>query len=1156
MSVLPIVQVVILIIDILFFASLGLSLLFGFIKGWRKSALNLFAFLIPFIIIICLSGVFSDIIMDISIPGFGTIKEFLSENIYISLYPEGTPSPELVELSESVVKAVINLAVYLVGLLVAYLLQFIFRLIFALILRSFIYASSDGEKVSPSLTSRLFGLIPGFLHFVMAMILLFFPLAGVVNVCNMAVEDIGLIETFMIEQDREELSEFDTLFDDINSSLNNSTTGNILNLIKDKETGVSLPGSYLGNLLKIKTKHASVNIIEEYGRLRQILPIYEKIIEETDDGYLIYFDRLTESDLNKMKNIFEKTNLTKLVGPSLRELFIYELSQEITDPEILDIIKQLDILNEINIISDVIVEIINTCYDVKIDLQQPQDILLESSLPTHVDQILEKTMRSTIVRYILLPGIVELIHSSIPEEYTDIKHILTEENIVKCLEQDIASLLTIYQNLAINNNLHNFIFNEEDFDFSTTEALNNIENSVISLFSISLIKGNETELIKTALVAANIEGLTYESLFEDVNPNWSEEVTVLAKTLNAFIQVVNELNLLENSENINLEIFVTKDANGNYVLEKLFNEISNSEVYKNVILNYIESISFEGDIQEIIEIIDLDKVRSLNSDEFKAEFRRLLEIFDILVDMNMFNDEDVKLNKENIKTLVNSVFDSVFIEGRENELIKFALNKANVEGITYENLIGDFNPNWDLEQEVLANVLYDVIGLIEENNVEEFSLQLLVKRDDNNQYIFKNIISDISNSELLKIVIVNYINSIELDSSSKEILDLLNIDIIKNLSAVEFEKEFFGLLDILYYANQMNLFGKGEVYFDKDLITSLINVVFDSTFIKDNEQNIIEYIIRTTELYEALDEHDITLNYEGADWSVEKQNIIDIFAAILDLSDIQDFDLTKILTDRTEDTNNKLINLIDAFGKSHLFGSAIYDIIEKSINGLGYEVTFTDSEKELIVQNTWKKETTNLIELADFCSEKLGDTANYSTISGSEITEIMLKASETVISTKLLGTVLNEMLGTEYLAINPVLEDGSYKYDFTNSITLADTAKDIGALVDLKNHAQNLDMSDITQATESVDSIIESIKILDESGLAKDMIQEVIGEDSGINLDEINLTEEAETIQKVYDVYKEDHENFDINDHPELKEELKESDFAKTILDMLGIVYE
>ena len=103
--------------------------------------------------------------------------------------------------------------------------------------------------------------------------------------------------------------------------------------------------------------------------------------------------------------------------------------------------------------------------------------------------------------------------------------------------------------------------------------------------------------------------------------------------------------------------------------------------------------------------------------------------------------------------------------------------------------------------------------------------------------------------------------------------------------------------------------------------------------------------------------------------------------------------------------------------------------------------------------------------------------------------------------------------------------------------------------------AQNLDMTDITKATEDVDSIVESIKILDESGLAKDMIQEVIGEDAGVNLDEINLSEEAETIQKVYEVYKEDHENFDIDNHPELKEELEESDFAKTILDMLGIFF-
>lgn len=1154
MSILSIVQIVVLVLDIIFFVVLGLNLLIGFIKGWKKSTLNLLAFLIPFLLIICLRGVFSNIILGINIPGVGSLREMIVNEVAGSIYSEGVPAPELVSLCESVASSIINLAVYIVGLIVALLLSFIVRLIFALTLKRFIYASTDGVKAAPSISSRLFGLIPGFAHFLTIMVLLFFPVAGVVNVCNMAVEDVSIAQSFIQASDEQRVSGIDDMLDEISAGLDESITSKIINLGKNKDTGVSLAGSYLGSLVSIKTDYAKVNIVNEYGRLRQILPVASKIMDENIYGETISFSNIAENDIKKITNAIEQTELIKLIAPTAREYLVYEISKDETNQEVVAKIEALDLIKEINAITDVLVEVIDTCSDIEIQLDKPQDILLNETLATHIDAIMDKTFKSDIINYIAMPYAIETMTNALTEEYSGLLDILTEENIKTCLQSDVSSLLTVYQDLAKYNNLHNFLFYEEDIDIESEDALNNIESSVVNLFGLSLISGNEETLIRFALDMANVEGLTYDTLFDGVNPNWSEEVKVLASTLKATAEVASLLEIMDNMNNLGLELFIQKDENGQYIIEKLLNQISNSELFKNVVLNYIDTIELDEETKKILDIVDLEKIRELTPDDFNAEFKRLLEVFDILVRMNLFNEKEIKLDKYDIKVLINNAFDSVFIKGRENDLIKFALEQAAVEGLTYENLMGEFTPNWSLEKEVLANTLSDLVGLVKEQNLTEgFSIETLVKKNESGEYIFKSIISDISKSELLKNVIVNYINTMELDEEAKEIVDLLNIRVIKDLTSNEFEKEFTGFLDILDVVISMNILNDEEIIIDKDNITLLINKLFDSVFIKGNEQQIIEYILDTTGFNTTLEETGITLNYQDVNWESEKQNLLDIFTSVLDLGSIESFDVSTLLENRTEETTDKIINLIDALGKSQIFGDAIFDMIETMVKEVGYTVTFTDSEKAKILENTWKKEASNLIELIDFCTDKLGNTDSYNSISGSEITDIMSKASTTIIATKVLGTVLNEMLGKDYLAINPILEDGSYKYDFTNPQTLLSTAKDIGALVDLKNHAQNLDMTDISKATESVDNIIESIKILDESGLAKDMIQEVIGEESGINLDEINLSEEAETIQKVYDVYKEDHENFDIENHPELKEELEESEFAKTILDMLGI---
>ena len=181
---------------------------------------------------------------------------------------------------------------------------------------------------------------------------------------------------------------------------------------------------------------------------------------------LVINDRtgIYENDIKKITNAIEQTELIKLIAPTAREYLVYEISQDETNQEVVAKIEALDLIKEINAITEVLVEVIDTCSDIEIQLDKPQDILLNETLAIHIDAIMDKTFKSDIINYIAMPYAIEAMTNALTEEYSGLLDILTEENIKTCLQSDVSSLLTVYQDLAKYNNLHNFLFYEEDID--------------------------------------------------------------------------------------------------------------------------------------------------------------------------------------------------------------------------------------------------------------------------------------------------------------------------------------------------------------------------------------------------------------------------------------------------------------------------------------------------------------------------------------------------------------------------------------------------------------------------------------------------------------------------------------------------------------------
>ena len=77
---------------------------------------------------------------------------------------------------------------------------------------------------------------------------------------------------------------------------------------------------------------------------------------------------------------------------------------------------------------------------------------------------------------------------------------------------------------------------------------------------------------------------------------------------------------------------------------------------------------------------------------------------------------------------------------------------------------------------------------------------------------------------------------------------------------------------------------------------------------------------------------------------------------------------------------------------------------------------------------------------------------DYTTVKGSDVTRLMLEASEGVVASAIMGSTLNEALGPDGIDMMPVDEvTGLPKYDFTNQTVLKEQAETVGNSFDLFN---------------------------------------------------------------------------------------------------------
>lgn len=958
----------------------------------------------------------------------------------------------------------------------------------------------------------------------------------------------------------------------------------MIDLTKSKKTGLSIDCKYLGNLLSVKNEYGRLNFIEEYGNIRRIIPVVADKIEITDgeEGQKIpnfHFDSIKNEDIEMVCDVLKNVQLVKVIAPAGYEYVCYFLETSDTiDLESLhidmEVVKAIDINKEMDTLIEIIGEVAKAATNLTINLKDPLSVLGDEHLSSSAAGIFNAITKLQVVEKIALPiasdELTKLLKGIDKVDTTDLLPLITPEALKTCIKDDSVKCVQIVQDAYL---LGLFNFQNEDFKLDVSTEVNQgyIKDVIVKLFNISLIKGNEEKLLRTILSIDEIKQyVNADSLFDGNQIDWSQEPISIANI------VIEGLKIVAEGGEIKPETFLDNKERSYHLIET----IAESDLVRKIAVMFLDKVIDLGTEGEN-PVITTDLANSLNFDSLKqmtkTEFAtQLKDIYDIVLglrDINvLFAEDGAKIdlsNEEVVKELIVKTFNICLIKGNEEALLKVLLSVDEVKDyIDAEALLDGQNINWETEPESIANVIIAGIKIVNEG---KFDMETFLN-DKEKTYA---LIDAISGSDLIRkagiMLLDNLFDSVTEGENAiipTEVANALNFNTLNSLNKTEFSNEIKNLFEILNDLKEINvLFAEDGSSIDlsnETVMSDLINRAFSICLIKGNETTIFNYLLDNFGVNEMLTENGLAIDLTSVDWETEPANLSTVFTSIAQLGDLSNLDFAGLLekdpvTGLRDTTQvDKISNVLDALTNSQIFSPLVFTLIDKTISGIddsvSFDLNFTELDKELIKTNTWKVEINKTLDVYDIVNEDLLGKADLTDIKGETVVNIMTTASQSVIASKVLGTLLVKALGDEGFGILPKNGDGTYKYDFTKQSVLASEAQNIGDLVNLANTMTNL-TSESLDDSASIDAFVEEFKKLDDNEIAKEVVGDLVKDYAGVDVDltDVNFTNEANTFEEVMDLYQSDPDNFDLESNTELKEKVESSEIAKAILKALGL---
>ncbi|MBP3503548.1 MAG: hypothetical protein J6K18_00265 [Bacilli bacterium] len=809
------------------------------------------------------------------------------------------------------------------------------------------------------------------------------------------------------------------------------------------------------------------------------------------------------------------------------------------------IIKVVNVVNELNSEEVKIVKLSNFTDD---DIENISSILKDSKL----------------IR-VIIPAILEYSVYSMRNDENGYGDILKKLNDLDWNEE-LNSIAAIIDVLKEHNELEINV-GEIDYIIKSEGVINLVED---------LLNGTlKVKLITEVLIPLGIDMLEEQFTsgdFKDYNIDFSNIKTINWATSGTEF-VSTALNIYREYLNVDIDFTDFKVALNDEKLPDFvsytFDEIEKSTIITDNLLPILMQVLL-ANLEKNESLSNLD----INFDELKeVNWKNNLDQIKVLVHDLIISYQTLDINPDDYKAVLKNnklqtelskaITNILDCEVFADYILPIVMNVLVEKLETNESLSSfgfDFaqikNTNWKTEISSIKDILIEFLDAYQglDFNKDEWTKIL----DNENLATY---IKDIFEASKSSTVISNHIIP-KLPNKLHELIDnmdsSIDISFLKELITEESINQLLTndvekLIDVFKEIKTLGLLDKQELDFNdpttQDTLIKVIKKVFDLSVVEGKEETIFKSIISIINIEETLAEYSITLNYENvSDWNTEVDYMCTIFKNAMSITGgLDNLDFSSLLTDvRTDEEKTMIAEIVAAIGYSDVFGDSIYTILDTVSTNIdpNCDIELTNEEKHLIEEvNGWNFEAMHLLNLVEKI-ENVDLDKQYEDLDADAVKDLMIYSSESVISTKVLGTVLNNIF------------TGVVHEDFTDQAVMKSSSDVVYNAIVVASLVQDntLDLNN----TEVTDTLISSIKNIAESEenieLSNQIINDIIGNETHVEYTQKDISDAADVVESIIETYQNstDQDNFDLDNLSEEDlEKLESSALAKTILEKL-----
>ena len=753
------------------------------------------------------------------------------------------------------------------------------------------------------------------------------------------------------------------------------------------------------------------------------------------------------------------------------------------------IIKVVNVVNELNSEEVKIVKLSNFTDD---DIENISSILKDSKL----------------IR-VIIPAVLEYSVYNMRNDENGYGDILNKLNDLDWNEE-LNSLAAIIDVLKEHNELEINV-GELDYIIKSEGVINLVEDLLNGTLKVKLV----TDILIPIAIDTLEEQFTSDE-FKDYNIDFSN-----IKTINWAISgtefISTALNIYREYLDVNIDFTDFKVALNDEKLPDFvsytFDEIEKSTIITDNLLPILMQVLL-ANLEKNESLSNLD----INFDELKeVNWKNNLDQIKVLVHDLIISYQTLDINPDDYKAVLKNnklqtelskaITNILDCEVFADYILPIVMNVLVEKLETNESLNSfgfDFieikNTNWKEEISSIKDILIEFLDAYQglDFNKDEWTKIL----DNENLATY---IKDIFEASKSSSVISNHIIP-KLPNKLHELIDKMDssidVSFLKELITEESINQLLTndvekLIDLFKEIKTLGLLDKQELNFNdpatQDNLIKVIKKVFDLSVVEGKEETIFKSIIGIINIEETLAEYSITLNYENvSDWDTEVDYMCTIFKNAMSITGgLDNLDFSSLLTSvRTEEEKTKIAEIVAAIGYSDVFGDSIYTILDTVSTNIdpNCSIELTNEEKHLIEEvNGWNFEAMHLLTLVEKI-ENVDLDKQYEELDADSVKELMIYSSESVISTKVLGTVLNNIF------VGVVNQDFTDQSVMKSSSDVVYNAIVVASLV--QDNTLDLNNTDVT------DTLVSSIKNIANSEenleLSNQIINDIIGNETPI----------------------------------------------------------